>query len=158
MATQIDVKTFTNTYLEMLEETFEKVYGMYLDGGTSLFETLKTINPEMASRPISPDCASVAAQVEHIRFYLEVMEDMLRGYPRENVDWQEIWRTVKEVTPEEWKVSKTLLEETYHRVRVLVKGMDQWESEEDCYGVLAIMVHTAYHLGEIRHALCVLRQ
>ena len=158
MAAQIDVKTFTNTYLEMLEETFEKVYGMYLDGGTSLFETLAMINAQMASRPISPDCASIAAQVEHIAFYLEHIEDILRGHPQENIDWQEIWRTVKEVTPDEWALSKTQLQETYHRVRLLVKGMEKWESEDECYGVLAIMVHTAYHLGEIRHALCVLRQ
>jgi len=158
MATQIDVRTFTNTYLEMLEETFEKVYGMYLDGGTSLFETLATINAQMASHPISPDCASIAAQVEHITFYLEHIEDILRGHTQENIDWQEIWRTVKEVTPDEWALSKTRLQETYHRVRVLVKGMENWESEDECYGVLAIMVHTAYHLGEIRHALCILRQ
>ncbi len=37
----------------MFDETFEQVQGMYLDKGTSLFETLATVTAEEASRPVS---------------------------------------------------------------------------------------------------------
>lgn len=29
-----------------------------------------------------------------------------------------------------------------------------WTNEDHVYGAMAILVHTAYHLGEIRQALC----
>ena len=62
---------------ELFEETFEQVHGIYLDGGTSLFETLATISAEEASLPVSATCATLAAQVEHVRFYLDVLETYL---------------------------------------------------------------------------------
>lgn len=41
----------------------------------------------------------------------------------------------------------------------LLKAIERWEGEEEVGGALAIVVHTkAYHLGEIRQALCVLKQ
>ena len=57
-----------------LQETFEKVGGIYLDPGTSLFETLATINAEEASQPVSAHCASLAAQVKHVIFYIHTTE------------------------------------------------------------------------------------
>ena len=61
---------------------------MYLDGGTSLFETLATITAEEASRPVSAACASLAAQVEHVRFYLDVVDDYLLNQEPSKVDWR----------------------------------------------------------------------
>ena len=63
---------FTEAMQAALDETFENVQGMYLDRGTSLFETLATITAEEASRPVSANCASLAAHVEHMRFYMEI--------------------------------------------------------------------------------------
>ena len=51
----------------LMEETFEaKHHGIYLDKGTSLFETLETISAREASIPVGGKCASVAAQVAHV--------------------------------------------------------------------------------------------
>jgi hypothetical protein len=44
---------FKAAMLVALEETFENVHGIYLDGATSLFETLATISAEEASVPVS---------------------------------------------------------------------------------------------------------
>ncbi len=151
-------ETFRNELLELLDETFEHVHGIYLDGGTSLFETLETISAEEASRPVSTTCATLAAQVEHVRFYLDVLEDVLLKQDTGAVDWQEIWRTVHGVTPEEWEASKGRLRDSYQRVLKLMKSFDTWEGENEISGSLAILVHTAYHLGEIRQALCTVKR
>ena len=44
---------FTNTLMQYMEETFEsKHHGIFLDRGTSLFETLETISAREASIPV----------------------------------------------------------------------------------------------------------
>jgi hypothetical protein len=101
MARQIALDRFTSELYPLLEETFERVQGIYLDKGTSLFETLATVSAEEASRPASATCASIAAQVEHVRFYLEVIERYMRGETVGQVDWPASWRLTS-VTPEEW--------------------------------------------------------
>jgi hypothetical protein len=72
------------------------------------------------------------------------------------VDWQEIWRTVRAVTPAAWAESQRRLAETYQRLTALLRGLDAWEGENEIGGAMAVLVHTAYHLGEMRQALCTL--
>jgi hypothetical protein len=141
--------------LTVFDETFEKVRGVYLDRGASLFETLATISAEEASRPVSATCATLAAQTDHTRFYLDVMEKFLQGEGEENNDWGHIWRTVGAVTPEEWDAIQARLRESHQRVRGLLTNPLPYQ--HGGFGdILAILVHTAYHLGEIRQALCTL--
>ncbi len=149
---------FKETLFALLGETFEQVQGIYLDRGTSLFETLATITSDEASRPVSAQCATLAAQVKHVRFYLDVLEDFIRRTPRQKVDWGEIWRTTSAVSPEEWETLKAELRTSYQRICQLLQSLDTWEGENEVAGALAIVVHTAYHLGEIRQALCTLKQ
>ena len=142
------------TAVDLLKETFEQYQGIYLDKGTSLFETLDTISAEEASRPVSETCASIAAQVEHMRFYIEVMEEVLSGNDHGNWDWSDIWRRVQIVTPEEWEASKRRLRETYERVLKRIQSLEPWEGEDAIGVALAILAHSAFHLGQIRQALC----
>lgn len=148
---------FLEAFLFALDEAFENVHGMFLDRGTSLFETLATISAEEASRPVSPACASLAAHVEHMRFYLDLTVDYVQGRRPEKVDWGEIWRTVRAVTPEEWEASKNRLHDSYQKIIELAKSMETWEGEGEIGGALAVLAHTAYHLGEIRQALCTIK-
>ncbi len=157
MPDMIVAQRFSIQLLEMLDETFENHQGRYLDKNTTLFETLATISAEEASRPVSANCASIAAQVEHIRFYLEINENDLLGQEVGSVDWGEIWRTVEAVTPDEWEASKQRLMVTYQRVRDVMSRFDSWDDEYRIGGSLNILVHTAYHLGEIRQALCTIQ-
>lgn len=112
-----------------LEETFEKVRGMYLDRGTSLFETLATISAEEASRPVSASCASIAAHVAHLVLYMDVTLKFVRGEQIE-VDWSEIWRTVQAVTPEEWEASQQELRSAYGKMQALARDTTQWGTNE----------------------------
>lgn len=153
----IDAEHFTKALRLLLDETFDQVHGIYLDQGTSLFETLADINAAEASIPVGGQCATLAAQVKHVAFYLDVVDNSVRdpNYPR--VDWDEIWRTVGSVTPEEWAVIQDELRVNYNRILQLIDEMPAWTNELEVGGAIGVIAHTAYHLGEIRQALCTLK-
>ena len=148
---------FTNALMQYMEETFEpKHHGIFLDRGTSLFETLETISAQEASIPVGGKCASLAAQVAHITFYIESFERFALQGDDSPRDWGLIWRTVEKVTPEEWEKYQHKLKEAYLRMDKLFRKNKVW-NEDTMTGALSIVVHTAYHLGEIRQALCTLK-
>ena len=141
---------------QLMGETFENPIGIFLDPNTSLFQTLETVSAEEASIPVGVKCASLAAQVAHVTFFIESFERFaLRGdnSPR---DWGYIWRTVEKVTAEEWKEYKRKLKDAYQRMDKLFHENKLW-NQDTMGGALSIVVHTAYHLGEIRQALCTLK-
>jgi hypothetical protein len=154
--TQIEREHFLNSFFALLDETFENHHGIFLDENTSLFQTLETVSAKEASIPVGGKCASLAAQVEHVNFYLEVLERYIFQHDNSRVDWSEIWSRVEKVTPEEWQASKTKLEGTYRRIKKELHETETW-NEDAIGGAMAIIVHTAYHLGEIRQALCTLK-
>jgi hypothetical protein len=140
-----------------MEETFEaRHHVIYLDNGTSLFETLETVSAEEASIPVGRKCASLAAQVAHVIFYIESFERYALQGDNSPRDWGYIWRTVEKVSAEEWEDYKSKLKDAYLRMDQLFRGNPTW-NEDTIGGALSIVVHTAYHLGEIRQALCTLK-
>jgi hypothetical protein len=154
MTPTIKNENFINGFLALMKETFEESRGYYLDRDNSIFETLAHISAAEASIPVSAKCASIAAQVKHVNFYIEVLERYLQSGQNEAVDWGEIWRTTREVTPEAWEALKTQLHDSYQRILVLIKDWQGWDDEGVIAGTLALLAHCAYHLGEIRQATC----
>lgn len=148
---------FQQALLTVLDETFDTVRGIYLDRGTSLFETLAGISAEEASIPVGGQCATLAAQVKHTAFYLDVVERVVRTQDYSPVDWGEIWRTVGAVSDEEWAAIQAELRTSYDRIIQLVHDTTEWPGEREIGGAIGIIAHTAYHLGEIRQALCTIR-
>jgi len=157
MSAHIQTEHFTSAIFTLLDETFDNVQGIYLDKGTSLFETLATISAEEASLPVGGKCATLAAQVKHVAFYLDVLERYVQTGANERVDWGKIWRETSAVTPEEWEALKVQLRASYDRIKLLISDTTEWPSEDHIAGAIAIVVHTAYHLGEIRQALCTVK-
>lgn len=153
----IQTEHFTKALLDMLDETFDSVKGYYLDRGTSLFETLAGISAAEASIPVGGKCATLAAQVKHVAFYLNVVEKSIRERSFSRVDWDKIWRTVSSVTPDEWSAIQTELRTSYTRVLDLIQETSDWPNEVQIGQAMAFIVHTAYHLGEIRQALCTIK-
>ena len=49
-----------------------------------------------------------------------------------------------------------ILRESYARMCRTMEGFDSWDNDHRLGGAVAIVVHTAHHLGEIRQMLCVL--
>lgn len=157
MTQQLPVERFTFTLYGLLTETFEQVHGIFLDKGTSLFETLDGITAAQASRATSGRCATLAAQVNHVRFYIDVLEEYMLQTRTEPADWDSSWQ-VGEVTEAEWAALKRALRDSYARARTTMEGFDSWDNDHRVGGAVAIIVHTAHHLGEIRQMLCVLRE
>ncbi len=157
MSTQIQSEHFTAALYGLLDEAFDNVHGYFLDKGTSMFETLADITAEEASIPVGGKCATLAAQVKHVAFYLDVAEKAVRTGQYERVDWGQIWRETHAVTPEEWESIQAGLRQSYDRIKALIADQPAWPSEREIGGAIALIVHTAYHLGEIRQALCTLR-
>lgn len=158
MSGKIDEEHITQDLFDVLDETFVTHHGIFLDEGTSLFETLETITAVEASIPVGGKCATLAAQVAHVNFYLEVLEAYILKQDRGKVDWGEIWRRVREVSPEEWQSHQDQLKETYRRFISMLRNIEDWNDERPIGGAIAIAVHTAYHLGEIRQAMCMVKQ
>jgi hypothetical protein len=158
LTNKIDKGLITENLFDILDEAFVTHHGIFLDRGTSLFETLETITAAEASIPVGGKCATLAAQVEHVNFYLEVLEDYILNKERDNVDWGEIWRRVNKVSTDEWKAYQYQLKKTYQRVISMLQNREDWNDERPIGGALAIAVHTAYHLGEIRQAMCIVKQ
>ncbi len=147
-------ESFSKALFEVLEETFETHHRIYLDKGTSLFTTLAQVNAGEASTPVGNRCATIAAQVEHVILYLEVVESALDGQDVGKLDWGEIWSRVGGVTGAEWDASRARLRKTYERLGKKLRSIEDWEHNDAIGDAMAIVVHTAYHLGEIRQALC----
>ena len=106
MDTMIRPENFLNNFFSIYDETFENHHGVFLDKDTSLITTLETVSAQEASIPVGGKCASLAAQVAHVIFYLELMEKYFLKQEVGKVDWGEIWRTVEKVSPEEWETLK----------------------------------------------------
>ena len=157
MPEQTSLERFKKALLACLDETFSQVRGIYLDKGTTLYETLDGVSAEEASRKVSSNSATIAAQVEHTRFYLDVLDDYMRTGVDKTNNWREIWETVNRVTPEEWEDIKRRLRQSHERVMETVNAFDAWDGKYDIAGALSILVHTAYHLGGIRMTLGVIR-
>jgi len=154
MTTIISTEQLTGDLLLILEETFENVQGVYLDGGTSLLETLASISAEEASIPVGGRCATLAAQVTHVCFYLDVLHRFLKTGQNERVDWGEVWRTVGAVTPAEWAALQQRVRHTYQRTRETILAYEHWDAPRAIGGAVGMLAHCAYHLGEIRQATC----
>lgn len=156
MSNRIEAHAFRNVLLNLLDETFENHHGIYLDENTSLFQTLEQVTAREASIPVGGKCASLAAQVAHVIFYLEVLQRYVVHNDSSPADWGEVWRSVEKVSPAEWESLKTKLEQTHRRMEKIFREIPAW-NEDSMGGALAVVVHTAYHLGEIRQALCTLK-
>ncbi len=153
MPKQIPISEVARGFQFLLVETFENVQGAYLDKGTSLFETLADISAADASQPMG-DCATIAAHVAHVTYYLRVLEDRMFGRDLSYVNWDEIWRTVSGVTEAEWEAMIADLRRTYERIKSHLDEAESWGGITELSSMLGIIAHSAYHLGEIRQMTC----
>ena len=142
MSEQIKAEDFMNNLFNLLDERFENHHGIYLDKDTCLFRTLELVTAQEASIPVGGKCASLAAQVAHVAFHLEVLERYLLNDDSTPTDWGEVWRTIGKVTPEQWDDLKHTMKETYRRIDKMLHDIQKW-NEDTIGGSLAIVVHNA---------------
>ena len=125
MSETIRKEDFVNNLFTFLVETFESPpnsSSAYLDQKAGLFRTLEQLSANQASQPIVEGATSIAAQAEHLRFYLDVIAQFMSGRT-EKVDWKDSWQS-KEVTPETWSALQRDLKATYEHVTKKFDGID----------------------------------
>ena len=149
--TTIAREDFTNSLFQLLKETFEgpppETGSAYLDKGAGLFVTLEQVSAEAASVSVRPGAATIAAHCEHVRFYIRALLDLMRGATGK-VDWNQSW-LVHAVTPAEWGELQEQLRGAYTALTEHLQSVGTW-GDEEVGDSMAILVHTAYHLGAIR--------
>jgi hypothetical protein len=145
----VATENFLKAVLYILRETFEGSPAgqgsAYLDRGIGFLGTLETLTAEQASREVNGTTA--AAQTEHAKFYLDRLCEFMQGRT-EPVKWEQSW-LIETVSEEEWKHLREGMQKSYEEVLRCFAAIETWD--EDSIGdAIAIVAHTAYHLGAVR--------
>ena len=148
----IPVAVFRSALKTILAEVFDESHGYIFDKSEQLLTTLAGITADEASERVSPQTASIAAQVNHLAVYIEAIA---QG-PGAKVDWEASWTDVTTVTDEDWAALIERVRNVLAQVRAFVDRFDDW-SEDYIGGAIALAAHTTYHLGEIRTGIGVIR-
>ena len=150
---------FMADMLELLKETFEGPApsgpSAFLNKGTGLFQTLENVSAETVSAQATPDGSTIAAHTEHVRFYVMVHYKLMLG-STDNIDWDESWR-ITVVEAAEWDDLKRELRRAYETVVAHLRSLDKW-SEDETGLTMAIVAHSAYHLGAIRQLMLAVKK
>lgn len=154
MTTSVPVSVIKESTKLALTEAFDNVIGMFLDKGDSLWETLDGVTAEQASVPIAPGSNSIASQVAHMIYYFDVSAIYMRGEEPQEVDWATAWKII-DVTEDEWKDLQRELRERQSDLFALIDNApdEVFASSDIVGGTYAVVAHTAFHLGQIKHAL-----
>jgi hypothetical protein len=135
--------------LQLMEETLHSNQGMYTEEGTSLIETLQEIDSARASQQYPGIEETIAGHANHARYYLRNFLELLQGNGTGDFDVPESWR-VRAVKEEEWSLLRGELETTYTELMRYIVQVPDWGAENHLAGLIAMIAHSAYHLGAIR--------
>lgn len=154
----VPLTLFTDGLSAVLRECFETVSSpsMFLDPGDAFFQTLATVSAEEASQPAATGISNLAAEVNHTAFYIDVTLRFLRGEQPGKVDWDGSWQ-VGAVDEAQWSALQDTLRTTYDALQTAVAQPASWAHREAIAGGIGMVAHCAYHLGEVRRTLGVIR-
>jgi hypothetical protein len=117
-------------------------------GDVGLLRSLDKLSAQAASASTQGG-ATIAAHVDHLRYGWSLLNRWSGGAnPWDDADWTQSWR-ISQVSEAEWKKLRAdLASEARHWLSALrtPRDMDPLELS----GVIASVVHLAYHLGAIR--------
>ncbi len=154
----IPLTQYTDGLSAVLRECFETVSSpsMFLDPGDAFFETLATVSAEEASQPAANGISNIAAEVNHTAFYINVTLQFLRGEQPGEVDWDGSWQ-VGAVDEAQWTRLQDTLQMAYDALQTAVAQTTNWAHPQAIAGGIGMVAHCAYHLGEVRRTLGVIR-
>ncbi len=148
----MDANVLARSLTTLLSELVDgaPITGAYVlnRGDPGLLRSLDRLSAEAASA-ISDGGSSVAAHVDHLRYGLSLMNRWASGEdPFSDADWGVSWRRTT-VNESEWGDLRAELRGEAHRwLDALQRPRDIDEVELN--GVIASIVHLAYHVGAIR--------
>jgi enamine deaminase RidA (YjgF/YER057c/UK114 family) len=145
----IPQRHFVESIAYLLSETFEGSPegqgSAYLDRGVGFFSTIDAMSAEAASKEFFG--TTVAAQTEHAKFYLDRLCEFINGRT-ERVNWDDSW-LIETVDDEEWDALRATVRKSYEEALVCFATVEAW-NEQRVGEAVAMVAHTAYHLGAIR--------
>ena len=145
---------FTKNLFTLLKETFEGAPpdsgSAYLDKGAGLLQTLDALTARAASHVPCIGAPTIAAHCAHLAYYVRVMHNYAIGV-EQHVDWPSSWR-LQQIGDREWEELKSRVRSEYRALIETLESLETW-GDEEVGDSMAIVAHTAYHLGAIRHAL-----
>jgi len=148
----IKKEDFLKDVLFNLRETFEGSPegqpSAYLDRGVGIFVTLEILSATDVSREIGD--TTIAAHTEHTKFYLDRLCEFINGRT-EPVNWEQSW-LIETVNETEWNFLREGMRKSYEGVLRCFAEIETW-NEENIGEAVAIIAHTAYHLGAIRQLM-----
>jgi len=153
----MEVKNYKKWLLTLIQETFGVALqpaAYFLDSVSSgYFGVLENVGAELASQSLKPGNATVAAHCSHVVFLLQVVEKYLRGedIKTNREDWEDNWH-VTTVSESEWNLIRKSLRDGYDQLISSIEAVENW-TEEALADSLIVLVHSAYHLGEIRQII-----
>lgn len=141
--------TLTTLFGELVDGTPPTGGYMLNRGDPGLLRSLERITAAEASRIVSGG-SSIAAHVDHVTYYLTLMNRWARGErnPWRDADWKASWRRT-DVSEESWA----------QRRGALAAESSAWShamsqprtvSAPELTGMVASIAHLAYHVGAIR--------
>ncbi len=151
-ANYIEKEHFVKNVAYILRETFEGSPegqgSAYLDRGVGIFITLDNLSAEQVSREVHD--TTIAAQTEHAKFYLDRLCEFMNGRT-EAVKWEQSW-LIETVSDEEWNHLRDGVRKSYENALRCFAEIEIW-NEDNTGEAIAIVAHTAYHLGAIRQIM-----
>ncbi len=145
----ISKEDFLKDVLVILRETFEGSPegqgSAYLDRGIGVLPTIDGLSAEQVSRETNG--ITIAAHTEHAKFYLDRIAEFMTGRT-EKVNWEQSW-LIETVNDEEWNALRDAVRKSYDNVLRTFAEIETW-NQDNIGDAVAIVAHTAYHLGAIR--------
>jgi hypothetical protein len=140
--------TLDTLFSELVEGTPKGASYMLNGGDPGLLRSLDRLSAEAASATTEGG-ASIAANVEHVRYGLSLMNRWAAGEnPFTDADWSAAWRTTT-VSDAEWEQLRAGLRDQAHRWREALRTPRD-VGKVELNGIIGSIAHLAYHLGAIR--------
>jgi hypothetical protein len=147
-------KIFTDPFFVFFAELFgvsDSPSGYFLDTGQSgLLRTIDKLTAEQASAGGEAGETTTAAHCNHILFLLNFFATVERG-EKASPDWESSW-AVSVVDDASWQSLRSALRSAYNDIVARLTARNPWP-DEAVGPTMLLLVHCAYHLGEIRQRL-----
>lgn len=142
--------------LALLKEAFEvpadAPYTLFADKGQGLFQVLDGVSAVDASRPVGTNTA--AGQAAHVLIGLKAVSQWVRTKTTD-ADWSNPY-PVSAVDDAAWAKLRAELRADYADAAAAI-GDRATAGAEEFAGAIGAVAHAAYHLGQVRKMLAVLK-
>jgi hypothetical protein len=140
--------TLPTLFAELIDGAPQSEAYMLNGGDVGLLRSLDKLSA-IAASALTPLGSSIAAQVDHLRYGLSLMNRWSAGEkPFDDAEWSASWRKTR-VSAVQWKQLREALADEAHRWLESLKKPHELDQSE-LNTVVGSVAHLAYHMGAIR--------